>query len=37
VRYFFTLALVAGPVYWLFHPPFVERIVLPMIRALGAR
>jgi alginate O-acetyltransferase complex protein AlgI len=32
----FTLALVAGPVYWLFHPPFVERVVLPMMRALGA-
>jgi alginate O-acetyltransferase complex protein AlgI len=32
----FTLALVAGPVYWLFHPAFVERVVLPMLRALGA-
>jgi alginate O-acetyltransferase complex protein AlgI len=32
----FTLALVAGPVYWLFHPPFVQRVVLPMMRALGA-
>jgi hypothetical protein len=37
VGWLFTAAVVAGPVYWLFHPPFVERVVLPMMGALGAR
>jgi alginate O-acetyltransferase complex protein AlgI len=37
VGWLFTAAVVAGPAYWLFHPPFVERVVLPMMDALGAR
>jgi len=32
----FTVAMLVLPVYWLFHPPFVERIVLPFMTALGA-
>ena len=32
----FTAACVAGPAYWLFHPPFVDRVVIPFMRALGA-
>ena len=32
----FTAAVVAGPLFWLFHPPFVRRVVLPMMDALGA-
>jgi alginate O-acetyltransferase complex protein AlgI len=31
----FTAVLVAGPLFWLFHPPFVREVVLPMLRALG--
>lgn len=31
------LALVAGlPAFWLFHPLFVHRVILPMLHALGA-
>lgn len=33
---FFTLFLTAAPVYWLFHPPFVTRIVVPFMHAVGA-
>jgi len=32
----FTLAVLLIPLYWLFHPPFVERVIVPMMRALGA-
>lgn len=32
----FTAALTAGPAYWLFPPPFVRNIVLPMLHAIGA-
>jgi alginate O-acetyltransferase complex protein AlgI len=31
----FTLALTAGPAYWLFHPWFVEAVAKPMFAALG--
>ncbi len=27
----------AGPAYWLFPPPFVHRVMLPMLAAIGAR
>ncbi len=27
----------AGPVFWLFHPPFVTRVILPFLHAIGAR
>lgn len=33
----FTLGVVAGPAYWLFHPDFVARVMLPFLRAIGAR
>jgi hypothetical protein len=32
----FTAAVVVGPVYGLFHPPFVRGVVLPFLDALGA-
>jgi hypothetical protein len=32
----FTAAVLLGPVYLLFHPPFVEGVVVPFLRALGA-
>ena len=32
----FTMIVIAGPAYWLFHPPFVTRIILPFMRAIGA-
>lgn len=32
----FTLVLTAGPVFWLFHPPFVTRVVIPFMHAIGA-
>jgi hypothetical protein len=32
----FTMAVLVAPVSWLFHPPFVENIVVPFMRALGA-
>ena len=32
----FTMIVVAGPVFWLFHPPFVSKVILPFMRAIGA-
>jgi D-alanyl-lipoteichoic acid acyltransferase DltB (MBOAT superfamily) len=32
----FTALVAAGPVFWLFHPPFVKNVVLPMLAAIGA-
>lgn len=32
----FAWVVVAGPAFWLFHPPFVRAVVLPMLRAAGA-
>jgi hypothetical protein len=32
----FMAAMTAGPAFWLFHPPFVMRVVLPFMRAIGA-
>jgi alginate O-acetyltransferase complex protein AlgI len=29
---FFTI----GPAFWLFHPPFVERVILPFLKIIGA-
>jgi alginate O-acetyltransferase complex protein AlgI len=31
-----TMLIVAGPVYWLFHPAFIERVILPFMEAIGA-
>lgn len=32
----FTWLVVAGPAFWLFHPPFVERVMIPFMEAMGA-
>jgi alginate O-acetyltransferase complex protein AlgI len=32
----FTMVVVAGPAYSLFHPPFVRHVILPFMRAIGA-
>jgi hypothetical protein len=32
----FTVIVTAGPAYWLFHPAFMERVILPMLHAIGA-
>lgn len=32
----FTAAALVIPLYWLFHPAFVEQVVAPFMRALGA-
>lgn len=32
----FTIAITAGPAFWLFHPPFVSRVILPFLGAIGA-
>jgi hypothetical protein len=30
-----AIASMAGPVYWLFPPPFIDNVILPMLRDLG--
>jgi alginate O-acetyltransferase complex protein AlgI len=32
----FTMFVTAGPAFWLFHPPFVPNVILPMLAAIGA-
>ena len=32
----FTVLVVATPAFWLFHPPFIERVILRMLYAIGA-
>ncbi len=32
----FAVPVTAGPAYWLFHPPFVCHVILPMLKAIGA-
>jgi hypothetical protein len=32
----FTVLIVAGPAFWLFHPAFVRNVALPMLHAIGA-
>jgi predicted DCC family thiol-disulfide oxidoreductase YuxK len=32
----FTMVVVAAPAFWLFHPPFVRRVILPFMEAIGA-
>lgn len=31
-----TWLVVAGPAFWLFHPPFVRQVILPLMRAIHA-
>lgn len=32
----FTLAVAGGPAFWLFHPLFIVRVVLPFMQAMKA-
>ncbi len=32
----FTVVVTAAPAFWLFHPPFVHRVILPFMHAIGA-
>ncbi len=32
----FTLIFTAAPAFWLFHPPFIQNVILPMLHAIGA-
>jgi alginate O-acetyltransferase complex protein AlgI len=32
----FTVVVAAGPAFWLFPPPFVRNVILPMLAAIGA-
>jgi predicted DCC family thiol-disulfide oxidoreductase YuxK len=32
----FTMAITAGPVFWLFHPPFIRNVILPFLKTIGA-
>jgi predicted DCC family thiol-disulfide oxidoreductase YuxK len=32
----FTMLVVAGPAFWLFHPLFIRRVILPFMQAIGA-
>jgi predicted DCC family thiol-disulfide oxidoreductase YuxK len=33
----FTMLIAGGPVFWLFHPPFVRNVILPFMKAIGAQ
>jgi hypothetical protein len=32
----FTALVTAGPAFWLFPPPFVHNVILPMLGVIGA-
>ena len=32
----FVVTFVAAPAFWLFHPPFVQHVILPMLQFIGA-
>jgi predicted DCC family thiol-disulfide oxidoreductase YuxK len=32
----FTFLITVAPVFWLFHPPFIKHVILPMLTAIGA-
>jgi alginate O-acetyltransferase complex protein AlgI len=32
----FAMIVVAGPAFWLFHPPFVRQVIIPFMQAIGA-
>ena len=33
----FTICVVGGPAFILFHPPFIHNVILPMLRAFGGK
>jgi hypothetical protein len=32
----FMFIFTAGPAYWAFHPPFVEQVMVPFFKVIGA-
>jgi hypothetical protein len=32
----FTAVVAGGPAFWLFHPPFVRRVIIPFMEVIGA-
>ncbi len=34
--WFFMAAVTSGPAFWLFHPPFIRHVILPLMQATGA-
>lgn len=36
IGFVFMLIFLAGPVFWLFHPPFVLRVIIPFMKAARA-
>jgi alginate O-acetyltransferase complex protein AlgI len=32
----FAMIVVAGPAFWLFHPPFVRQVIVPFMQAIGS-
>ena len=32
----FSTVIVGGPVFWLFHPPFIHHVILPFLRQIGS-
>jgi len=34
--WFYTAVVTLGPAFWLFHPPFVLRVILPFMHAIKA-
>jgi alginate O-acetyltransferase complex protein AlgI len=32
----FTMLIVAGPAFWLFHPPFVRWVIVPFMKTIGS-
>ena len=35
-RRIFTMVVTAAPAFWLFHPPFVLRVIIPFMQAIRA-
>jgi len=33
----FTILITAGPAFWLFHPPFVRNVILPLLDFIGGK
>jgi predicted DCC family thiol-disulfide oxidoreductase YuxK len=32
----FTVVITAGPAFWLFHPPFIQNVMIPFLKSLNA-